>query len=444
MLIDAHCHFFTKNILTQSLTKLDNAAIRMDKMAKKRIEKGSGKSGVKQLGANTLDFMQIAYSYTPVEMYEMMAEKYGQEFIAVPLMLDLSYAFISPDETIAANKKKITKSLKDLAEKTREEGKLKRLENLTLAFEKQMDIYNRSVVGVDVFENAYEKQIEDLISVKSAYPERVYPFFSIDPRREKQFETGVLGQIKKYVGKDKPFIGLKLYTSLGYSPTHPVLYDDSTRESVYGYCEKNQIPITIHASLEGFSHMLEENYVEGDIYYPPAGKAVPADHAFEGGIVKYEKGLPSMYFNDITSERLLTLNHPVIWRKVLEKYPNLILNMAHFGGIIQMNKLVKGNETGFWTQYIIDIMRDFPNVYTDLSCFYNHEEQADYLVHIYEEVYKKLPDNIKKRVLYGSDYYMIALYNTDLRNYYNDFKKAFSDDFIQISEINPKTFLGLE
>ncbi|MCH4888423.1 hypothetical protein EZV73_12600 [Acidaminobacter sp. JC074] len=439
MLIDAHCHFFTKNILTQSLSKLESYMTSLEKLSKPAST--IGPKELQKYRDQVFEFANHAIEKTPLEMYETMKEAYGQDFIAVPLMLDFSYTFIAPKDKVLDQKKSLLNSMKSMSEKQREKGLIEWMDDLAKSIEDKIDYYDRSVIGVDVFKNAYEEQIKDLTRLKKERPDRVYPFFSIDPRRNDEFDQGILGEIKKYIGRDKPFTGLKLYTSLGYSPTHPILYDDSSGESVYGYCEKHQIPITIHASLEGFSHMLDKSLVEGDIYYGPSGKAIPSHHAYKDGIVDYRNNFTSMSFSELTQERLLLLNHPNIWRKVLTKYPNLKLNMAHFGGIIQMCKFLKGNQTGFYAPEIIDLMKEFPNVYTDLSCLYNYEKKDLYMEEIYEKIYEPLPEHIKDRVMYGSDYYMLILFDTPLDNYIQGFRQAFGPEFKRISEENPKRFL---
>lgn len=441
MLIDAHCHFFTKNILSQRLLSAEHMAAHISKITKRMKERDKGTGRTMMMGANAVDFITTGLKNTPLQMYELMKESYGCDFIAVPLMLDLSYAMMMPKDELLEKKKGLVYTLKTNMHHLNERPRIP--SNIVDSIDKKLDVFERSAFGIDVFENSYYKQIEDLSELKEQLPDRVYPFFSIDPRRNGEFENGILGEIKKYVGVDKPFLGLKLYTSLGYSPTHPALYDDSDGESVYGYCEKNKIPITIHSAWEGFSHMLDKSVIEGDIYYPPAGRPIPADHVYDDGIVKYEKNLRSLNFEDITAERLLMLNHPILWRKVLEKYPKLKLDMAHLGGVVQAYKFVRGDKSAFWPQDIIEIMDDFPNVYTDLSCYYEQDSDNDFLRGLYENVYLKLPKKIKNRVMYGSDYYMITLFNTELKDYINRFKDAFGEDYITISQKNPRRYLDI-
>jgi predicted TIM-barrel fold metal-dependent hydrolase len=323
MLIDAHCHFFTKKVLS-SVDNIEKMITRVDKISKLiDVEKKNLKNS-SILGLNVMDFFKMGWDNSVYDLYTHMRDSYGQDFIAVPLMLDLSFASSNPDaeQLPPKTKRRFAEVIKS---KTNElTDKSPKLLNVMSNIEDRYHAFERSVTGADIFNDSYKNQIDDLTSIKNKIPDRVFPFFSIDPRRDNEFEHGVLGEIKKYIGKDKPFAGLKLYSSLGYSPTDPVLYDDSNGECVYSYCQKNKIPITIHSSIEGFASLMDRNHIVGDIYYPPAGRPVPAQEVFNDGIVEYKKSMRSIYFDGAVGERLLTLNHPVLWRKVIEKYPRLI------------------------------------------------------------------------------------------------------------------------
>jgi len=426
MLIDAHCHFFTNSILADRLQRDTKNILKLSKKLSLPVS-----SPIVQGAA---EFLITGVENTPEEMYEYMKQSYGCDFIAVPLMLDLTYAFISPEQESKAST--IKKALDAAKESSLPDKYIE-------AIEKRLDTFERSALGIDVFKNSYEKQIESLTNIKQSMPDKVYPFFSVDPRRDNEFKGGILSEIKKYVGRGKPFAGVKLYSSLGYSPTHPVLYGSGKKEGVYAYCERHNIPVTVHSSIEGFSHFLDKTKIEGDIYYPEAGKCVPAEFLYDEGILKYENNLPTKDFEAITRERLVLLNHPVIWRKVLEKYPRLKIDLAHFGGVIQAYKYATDDKSSFWPEYIIEMLDDFPNVYSDYSCYYEQGGNPDYMELIYKSLYKNLPRNAKKKVMFGSDFYMLALYNMTPEKYIENFRKAFKKDFARISEDNPANFLGI-
>ena len=90
------------------------------------------------------------------------------------------------------------------------------------------------------------------------------------------------------------------------------------------------------------------------------------------------------------------------------------------------------------------MLNDFPNAYTDLSCFYEQDSNPDYMKVIYKNLYKKLSKKARQKVMFGSDYYMLALYNTTPKNYITSFREAFKNDFYKISEENPVNFLDIK
>lgn len=437
MLIDVHCHFFTKSMLEQELVKFaggfnDNAL----SFLQRNINNG-------RLD-NAVGFFKIVMDKSAKDLYEYMCENYGEDFIAVPLMLDLTYAMDNAYLNTDNNVENINKLKKELIKKStnKNDSFIQWTKEKISSIEENLKSYS-SKKNINIFRDNYEAQLKELIAIKETMPDKIYPFYSIDPRRDKQFENGVLGEIQKYVGEDKPFIGLKLYTSLGYSPTNPVLFDACDRQSVYSWCEKNQIPITVHCNNEGFSHKLSENYVEGDVYYSEYGEIIPMNYLDENNILRYHNN-NIRNFDSLVRERQLLLNHPKLWGKVLEKYPKLKINFAHLGGSQQIMEYTNGSKKAFWTKMIIDLVEKYPNAYTDLSCFKVPEPEKFNIRDFYKKVYLNLPKKVQNKIMYGSDFYMLALYQPDLKEYIDEFKSTFGEDFNRIACDNPAVFLGLK
>ncbi len=144
----------------------------------------------------------------------------------------------------------------------------------------------------------------------------------------------------------------------------------------------------------------------------------------------------SILGKDAVYERAVTLNHPLIWGKVVEKYPNLLLNLAHFGGGEQLEgALDYPDEEKLWSNRIIALAKD-PRykVYTDISCFFEFNVLKKFKASpAYQE--------IKSRVLYGSDYILILLFENDFSENVKQFKEVFGDDFNIIAKSNPQEFL---
>jgi len=204
ILIDAHCHFFSKTIFSPEFVKLIST-VNINHLP--FINK-SNLSDSQQKIDRALDF---CLTKQPKQYYEYMKSQYGEDFIAVPLMMDFSYVMDKFSTKIEqVNQVENKRNLRHwLSEKV---------------FSKSSSAF-LSFRNMDIFKNSYEVQLKELIALKFEMPNNVYPFFSLDPRKDGLFEAGMLGEVKKYVGKGNPFAGLKLYTSLGYSPTDPVLFD---------------------------------------------------------------------------------------------------------------------------------------------------------------------------------------------------------------------------
>ncbi|MBL0055502.1 MAG: amidohydrolase family protein [Chitinophagaceae bacterium] len=96
-----------------------------------------------------------------------------------------------------------------------------------------------------------------------------------------------------------------------------------------------------------------------------------------------------------------------------------------------------GKDRYKWLLIIIDLLRKYPNVYADIS-FTLHDKA------IYSELKELLKDeSINKKILFGTDYYVVASV-ADESDLLNLFKKELGDDalFEMIAYENPKRFLG--
>lgn len=433
MLIDTHCHFFTKSMLSKDMMAYASS-----------LSGGEGRNKQQNINRDMqrmMAFLQVGYTHDGEGLYRYMEEAYRDKFIAVPLMLDVSYAMASPEEggeDMTGLFMRFVRSEVMKVARGRE-----RLNMWAEDMAAMLQIIKHRHEPVKLFDCAYEGQLRELMTIKKLMPDRVFPFYSIDPRRDHEFKDGVLGEIQRYVGKNKPFVGLKLYSSLGYSPTDPVLYGGGDHPSVYSWCEGQGVPITVHYAPTGFCHMLSACKVRGDVYYPAAGKVVPVELLYEEGKIPFEKSIQDHGLFDVAEERLLLLNHPKLWRKVLEKYPLLRINFAHCGGKDQLVKSASGDSTGFWTDEVLDMVCTFKNVYADLSCFDTAQDGDNALTLVHDAVYCKLPPRAKRKILYGSDFYMLFLYDQPLDHYHNHFVEAFHKDFGSISEDNPTEFLNI-
>ncbi|MCE4564330.1 hypothetical protein INQ51_08395 [Maribellus sp. CM-23] len=120
------------------------------------------------------------------------------------------------------------------------------------------------------------------------------------------------------------------------------------------------------------------------------------------------------------------------------------------------NALYRAGFIDNWSKAIFDLIKNpaYPNAYTDLSCFSEGmliESPVDQKLSfsIKEELktfknnfFDKLSDYEKSKILYGSDFYLTQFFGPTLKQYFEDFKEAFGNEFDLIANVNTKRFLG--
>ncbi len=201
---------------------------------------------------------------------------------------------------------------------------------------------------------------------------RVHPFIGFDPRRE--VRDRLVGEVEKALDVVRlavtmyGFVGVKLYPPMGFRPigneAHLEMTPDDARAvdevllELYGWCEENDVPITAHCSR---------------------------------GVVVHES------FAEFPS--------PTYWRKVLDRFPNLRLNLGHFGGDSPVPDL--------WTQEIAELAtQNYPRLYADIG---NHRVHDPNTRDAYFAMLKALflgsaTACMSKRLMFGSDWYMVAMH----------------------------------
>ncbi|MGA3085578.1 MAG: amidohydrolase family protein [Thermodesulfobacteriota bacterium] len=434
--IDVHCHLFNKDILSNWLRIM----IALDDLVDYLSEADrSGLISARDVRLNFFNrlkhFLDIGTEKDSIAIYEELRQTYGDQFISIPLMLDVAY-ISTPEEYREImepylEKVRLTNHLDNLIDnlKSRLGGKdinddphtVKLLESMkefkdtyksfqdhTKGFEKEM--------AIPVFdpEKSFQIQMQQLADLKKKYGDKVFPFLSVDPRRPNILET-----VKQQVGSDKIFLGIKLYPPIGFSPTDPVLMGAN---NLYAYCQDKGIPITAHCSNGGFATYADKVIVSGHIYDRNTGQVKEVNQE----TIEFQHHFFSET-KEAIEERANTLNNPRIWELVVKKYPGLYLNLAHLGG-----------NSDDWREVILSMMKNENNLYSDLAC---HSDPV-LLQKIQAEIYNNGPSSqAKGRIMYGSDYYILMLFADDLDGYLKSFKTIFAGDFQTISFSNPQKFL---
>jgi len=203
---------------------------------------------------------------------------------------------------------------------------------------------------------------------------QTYPFLAVDPRR-----PGMVAEVckGKLVSKNGPFYGIKIYPRLGYHPECAEL------QPLYAFCNTNSLPITTHCGKIGFPiwHTSSEDW-----------------------------------------------GHPQQFWGILQRFPNLRLNFAHFG-------LLRDN----WDPAVFETMQKFANAYSDLACC-TEKARLDFFHSQYYSHHE-----VRERTMFGTDF--DVMFFTDLavpmEKYYENFTKAFTAQELTIlCSAVPQRFLG--
>jgi len=475
---DIHLHLFNKTFLGKELYfRLIQVIHQLFDPDERSAEKGLFDSIGKRLEKiksilqaikRINNFLHMGFQANSTEVCDELNQYYKDEFILTPLMFDLTYCFVSSAigtkelakpvdyfKILDKQKQVFLKQVEQLAPSVKQgvrafPVKDKREQKLLTELDKELKEFkklteelkksgrkdairkrqlSKDLDGIPGEADGFHEQILQLNALKSIpkYTERIFPFLAVDPRR-----PGILKYMKENVGKGKPFIGVKLYTPNGYSPTDPLLFGTSGNDDcVYKFCEKNKIPVTAHNSYGGFATFMDSVEISGDVYTSAGIKYLNKGfYSFRTKLIK-DPG-------NAIKERALVLNHPSLWEKVLQKYPTLYLDLAHFGGGERLGMAIDNiddKESGNWSKKIIELIRKYPNAYTDVSCF----SEFDVLKKLKAaEIYK----NIRLKIMYGSDFYLLMLFENDFGKNIENFKSVFAEDFDVISRVNPKRYLS--
>ncbi len=222
--------------------------------------------------------------------------------------------------------------------------------------------------------------VMEAISLRSRLP--VHGFVPFDPARNIHESGASLRRVKKAI-ETQGFIGVKFYPPMGYRPSRNAQCDfpdhasaglagfgdrlDQELFAVYDWCEREEVPILTHTTA-----------------------TVGAGSGFEGRA------------------------SPEFWRPVLQRHPQLRVNLAHFGHFRQSRSAAYSLDAypGSWEDMTSALMGDFPNVYADLSYFIwimgrPNRSELKSVKALFRVFLERTPD-ASKRFLYGTDWSFIS------------------------------------
>jgi len=203
----------------------------------------------------------------------------------------------------------------------------------------------------------------------------------------------------EYLGSNS-FAGVKLYPPLGFNPWPDNEEELDKVKYLYRYCSDKGVPITAHGS--------------------------------EGGFVVITKNEAKDY-TSISK-----------WASVLEEYPGLRLNLAHFPirdrmlGIFPKKKRLKE---------ILELVLNYNNVYVDFSNRAINNQYYVSLNMLFEGLSDDLRLKLKKRILFGSDFTINLMLIQSYNSYLDIFSKSTTFDKEEkncFCSTNPEQFLFSE
>ncbi len=278
--------------------------------------------------------------------------------------------------------------------------------------------------------NTIWTQFGIIAMVRNIYPDKIIPFACIDPRRkDSKGRDDALNLFKAAFSKNKPYnyYGLKVYPSLGYLPSHPVMMQ------MLEICAEKGIPVLTHCSSGSTHGSNKRGIAKGTfVHYKEKNEEYGEEKREENRAFKARRFKKKNDYRDF-------YNRPHHWDVVLEKFPNLKLNIAHFGGDHSWENFTNGkSDNSCWVKKIVSQMDKYPNVYADFSYTLSYPEYSKRLKTLMTE-----QPIVEDRVLFGSDYYMLVIEN-DYRTILNKFEDEMEPEIMdKIARKNNREYLGL-
>lgn len=277
---------------------------------------------------------------------------------------------------------------------------------------------NFQYMGVGELHISYQQQLADLFEVKKKYPNKCFPFVSVDARMgNSEYNKGF---VKTYI--EKGFSGIKLYPSMGYFPFDERMY------GVYQYAQTEQIPIMTHCSAGGINYGSSENIysIENPLpFYKIPGK-------------QYQFPLGDKKLGDYCDAMV----SPEHYEEVFHEFPNLKLCFAHMGidGDVNFRSSTQNGVGLSWYQYIMNMMLTYPNIYMDISYTLSYDGFYQWFI----QEYDKMPQHVQDRIMFGTDFFMTVqeLQGDDNIIYQNAVKELGSSLFLKLADENVLRYLN--
>ncbi len=278
-------------------------------------------------------------------------------------------------------------------------------------------------LGADASMSGYEGQLEEVISLKKRYPERLLPFLCVDPRWKasgEELRDTVSAYFNRALKVDAnrtvfPFAGLKIYPSTGFYAF------DAKLKPVMEWAAENSVPVMTHCAYMGGIFNNDADFVKASLNpYDPYTNTYYDKPCYIGG-----KGKKRAYNQRSCSYFLEPHSYESMIRYFNQKRTPLKICFAHFGSNQHMMLEAKKDEANpsqpgiyygvrkehNWCAQIRELMTKYPGVYTDISYSLTAPETHPF---IFNEL--KNPD-YGDRILFGTDFFMTEREEKEQKTY---------------------------
>jgi predicted TIM-barrel fold metal-dependent hydrolase len=272
-------------------------------------------------------------------------------------------------------------------------------------------------------DRAIMTQIDDLLKLTRSMENTntpILPFLAVDPRRVGRGGNEELYTLflRAFPANGTSFFGVKIYPSLGYLPS------DFRLEPIYKICEEKNIPVLTHCGGNFVSTAEEEtsnSFILTENFDPNDRVEIKFNNRKKMGDF---------------------LNQPEHWEIVLNRFPNLKLNIAHFGSPVTWDNsnpdpifsnppIVRKVDKAKRKETIIGLMENerFKGVYADFSFNISETNTFNNLLNVLNQ-----NPTVRERTMFGTDFWVV-LSNTlfvkrRLRDVFKNFNEL-QEDFIQ-------------
>ena len=293
--------------------------------------------------------------------------------------------------------------------------------------------------GADASESGFDGQLQEAIEVKRCYPDNLLLFMGLDPRwkySSKEMRKTVQAYFEKKIMINAtrsvyPFVGLKLYPSMGF-----YAFDEKLKET-FEWAADNGVPVISHCNYLGGIYTNDTSYIKGNLNpYDPYSEKLYSENFGSRQPVYYEE---KNFFRKLlgisdNKNNLRTCSYflePAGYRTMIDFFSKgtnpLKLCLAHYGGDDQIlieyrMQTMKGQQYGMlstqnWCAQIKDLMSIYPTVYTDISYALSNEKTHGF---VFDDLDNKVYGS---RILFGTDFFMTERVLPE-KNDYTKFKEG--------------------